>query len=40
MHLRNEACVAGFMGNESERGTNKSRESRAICLFRAPIHSP
>ena len=35
---------SGFMGNESEHGTNKSRElrsgSRTICLFRAPIHSP
>ena len=35
---------SGFMGNESERGTNKSREprsgSRSICLFRATIHSP
>ena len=33
----------GFMGNESERGTNKSREpgsgSRTICLFRDTIHS-
>ena len=35
---------SGFMGNESKRGTNKSREprsgSRTICLFRATIHSP
>ena len=34
---------SGFMRNESERRTNKSREprsgSRMICLFRAPIHS-
>ena len=33
-----------FMGNESQCGTNKSREprsgSRAICLFRTAIHFP
>ena len=35
---------SGFIGNESERGANKSREprsgSRTICLFRATILSP
>ena len=34
---------SGFMGNDSERGTNQSSENRfavhAICLSRAPIHS-
>ena len=31
-----------FMGNESQCGTNKSREPRseAICLFRTAIHFP
>ena len=39
----NECLFSGFMGNESERRTNKSREprsGRAICLFLTPIHSP
>ena len=34
---------SGFMGNESELGTNTSCEPEevlTICLFRAPIHSP
>ena len=35
---------SGFMGNESKRGTNKSREpqsgSRAMCLFRATTLIP
>ena len=38
------SCFSGFMGNGSERGTNKSSENRfavhMICLSRAPIHSP
>ena len=28
-YLRNECLFSGFMGNESERGTNKSREPRS-----------
>ena len=42
--LRNECLFSGFVGNDSERGTNKSREprsgSRMIGLFRAQSHSP
>ena len=44
IHLRNECLFSRFMGNESQCGTNKSREprsgSRAICLFRTAIHFP
>ena len=43
-YLRNECLFSRFMGNESQCGTNKSREprsgSRAICLFRTAIHFP
>ena len=38
VNITNECLFSGFMGNESERGTNKS--PKAICLSRAPIHSP
>ena len=32
VHLRNECLFSGFMGNESERGTNKSRNQFACDL--------
>ena len=44
VNIRNECLFSGFMGNESERGTNKSSENRftvhAICLSCTLIHSP
>ena len=40
--MRNGCLFSGFMGNKSERGTNKPLENReAICLFRVfSMHIP
>ena len=44
LSISNECLFSGFIGNESERGTNKSPENpfavHTICLSHAKIHSP
>ena len=44
IHLRNKCHFIWLWGNDSECGTNKTRElrcrSRAFCLFCNPSHSP
>ena len=43
VNIRNDCLFSGFMGNESERGTNKLPKKcfgiHTLCLSHAPIHS-